>query len=114
MHHRTLLQLAPALLLALAILVASAIAAFGAAAKWPLVAAPSVLVLGLAAVALLDRSAGRAAPVASLAFVGGAILVASSIVGARDPTQLAAMIPIFGCAGLPIVLRSGRCAGGRS
>jgi hypothetical protein len=101
-------HLAPALLMAAAILFASALAAAAPHAAWTAVVCPLLLVIALLGADLIHRrrSGGEAPPSPSVLLLAVAIPVACGIVGFRNPGGLAEMIPILGsCAAIPVIIR---------
>jgi hypothetical protein len=101
--NRTLSNLGPALLMALLVLIASALAVAAPRASWAAFAGPILLALGLVGIDLVQRRRWLPSPGALL--VAAAILVACGIV-APDLNRLAGLIPILGgCAAVPVILR---------
>lgn len=107
--NRTLSNLGPVLVMAVAILVATALVAVAPRAPWTAVAGPLLLVLALLATDRVQRrrSGGPSLPSASSLLLAAVLLVACGIVASGDPGRLAAMMPILGtCAALPVILAS--------
>jgi hypothetical protein len=101
----TLSNLGPGLVLAVVMLVSSALAARAPHASWTAVAGPLLLVLALVGADLVRRR--RFLPSPSVLLVAAAILVAGGIVAARDLDRLAGTMPILGgCAVIPLILRN--------
>jgi peptidoglycan/LPS O-acetylase OafA/YrhL len=107
--NRALSKLGPALVMAGAMLVATALVAVAPQAPWTAVAGPLLLVFALLATDLVQRrrSGGRSLPSASSLLLAAIILLACGILAAGDPGRLAGMMPILGaCAALPAILAS--------
>ncbi len=103
--NRTLSNLGPALFLAAAILVASALVKATPHASWTAVASPALLVLALLGADLFQRR--RFLPSPSVLLLAASFLVACGLLASRGLDQLAAMIPILGSSVmLPLVLRA--------
>jgi hypothetical protein len=106
---RTLSNLVPALLLAVAILAATALAAAAPHAPWTAAAGPLLLALAIAGTDLIQRRHGagrRFLPSPSALLLAAAILAASGIVASGGVARLAAAMPILGTgASLPVILR---------
>lgn len=103
-----LLHLAPALLMAVGILFASALAAAAPHAVWTAVVCPLLLVTALLGADLIHRrrSGGEAPLSPSVMLLAVALLVACGMVGFRNPGGVAEMIPILGgCAAVPVITR---------
>ena len=108
MNRRTVSDLAPPLVLAVAMLLATALAKRAPHPSWTAGAGPLLLVIGLVGADLVQRrrSGRRLLPSPSVLLVAAAILVASAIVAAGDPARLAGAMPLLGsCAALPVILR---------
>ena len=107
---RPLSNLVPVLVVAGAMLAASALVTLVPRSSWAAMTAPVLLVLALIVGDLiLGRRGGRRLPSAAAVIIAASILVACGIVASDDPDRLAAMIPIFGsCAALPAILRGVR------
>jgi len=106
--NRTLSNLGPALLLAVVMVVATALVVAAPHAWWTAVAGPLLLVLALVGTDVVQRrrSGRRSLPSPSVLLVAATILVACGIVASRDLDHLAVMIPILGsCAAVPVILR---------
>lgn len=106
---RTLSNLIPPLVLAVATLVATGLA--NAAPRVPWSAGPLVLVLALLLtdVAARRRAGRRPWPSASALLLALILLLASGILALDGPGPLAGMMPILGaCAALPALLASER------
>lgn len=100
----TLSNLGPALLVAVVMLVSTALAGRAPHASWTAVAGPLLLALALVGADLVHRR--RFLPSPSALLLAAAILVACGIVAARDPDRLAGMMPILGGgAAIPLLLR---------
>jgi hypothetical protein len=107
--NRTLSNLAPALLMAAAILAASAVLVAAPGALWAAISGPLVLVLALLGSNLLLRrqDGRRLVPSSSALLLAVAIPVACFLVASRGFAQLASMMPIFGAAAaLPVITRN--------
>jgi len=106
--HRMLSNLAPALILAAAMLLATAVAAAAPRTSWAAVAGPVLLVLGLLGADLVarHRCGGRSLPSASVLLLAAGLLVACGIVASLGVERLAETIPLLGsCAAVPVILR---------
>jgi len=106
--NRTLSNLGPALVLAVSMVLATALAGAAPHTPWTAAAGPLLLVLGLVSADLLQRygPSQRSRPSSSALLLVAAILVACAIVAARDLDRLAGLIPILGsCAAVPVILR---------
>jgi hypothetical protein len=104
--HRTLSNLAPALMVAVATLGATALVVMAPRAPWSGVAGPLLLVtVLLGADAFRRRRAGRGAlPALTTLLLAAAILAGCAIVASRDLRSLAEMMPVFGsCAAVPLI-----------
>jgi hypothetical protein len=109
MNRRTLSNLGPPLLMAAAILAASALVKTAPHAVWAAVAAPLLLVAALLATDVADRrrAGGRPLPSPSALLLSAAFLAACGIVASAGLDRLAEMIPILGaCAALPAIQRA--------
>jgi uncharacterized membrane protein SirB2 len=106
--NRTLSHLVPALLLAIALLMASALIAAAPHSPWAAASSLLLLVLALLGVDLFGRrrSGRRFLPSPSALLLAAALLVAGGILAFSGLERLGGMIPILGfCTALPLILR---------
>jgi len=107
--NRTLSNLGPALVMAVATVVATVLVAAAPHAPWTAVAGPLLLVLALLVTDVVQRRrSGRPSPPsASALLLAASILVACGILASSDLGRLAETMPILGtCAALPAILAS--------
>jgi hypothetical protein len=116
---RPLSSHAPALLVAIGIILAAAVAALAPFAQWPVLTGPLLLSAAIVGSDMLRSRLTGAAPIPSWCSVllAGAFLVACGLVAFVDPKQVALMIPILGgSVSTPLLLGTGRrgeCRGPR-
>lgn len=109
MNRRTLSYLVPPLVMAAAIVAASALLKASHHAAWGAVAGPLVLVLALLGIDVAERrrSGRRPLPSPSALALSALLLAACGIVASSGIDHLAEMMPVFGaCAALPAIQRA--------
>ena len=117
--RRPLRSLAPSILLATGIILASAVAALTPLTAWPVMAGPFLLSAAIVGADMLRSRLRGAAPIPSWCGVllAGAFFAACGLVAFADARQVAVMIPILGgSASTPLLLNTGRrgeCRGSR-
>lgn len=108
MTRKPWIHLVPAILLALGVIVATAVAVWTADSQWLVMTAPLVLALALlGADALSSRLRGEPFVPSWLGLVMGVVFLgATLIVALVDPSRVALLIPVLGgaCAGTMFTL----------
>jgi hypothetical protein len=106
---RNWVSLSPAFVMALAILVSTAIAKRTSHSTWLVLTGPLLLALAIVAADVLASSLrGKySGPSWGALIVGTALLAACVILAVRDPARVLAMIPVLGGACAVVVLVSG-------
>lgn len=110
MTRKPWIHLVPAVLLALGVILATAVSVWAADSQWLVLTGPLVLALALlGADALTSRLRGEPFVPSWLGLVMGAVFLgASLIVALADPTRVALLIPVLGagCAGTMFALNA--------
>ena len=109
MTRKYWLDLSPSLLLAGGIIVSTLLSALAARSGWLVLAGPLLLALTVVGADVLSsRLQGEPArPSGAALILGGAFLLAGSIVALRDPSLVKTLLPVVGAAAwVTILLRS--------